>query len=230
MLPSLDDLAAALDEAGAMALAIGPEGQRQKRDRSWVTDADVQVGDLLRARCAALLPGAAILEEEGGGRLSDGLGWAIDPIDGTGNFRRGDDRWCVSVALLDGGRPVLAGVRQPSLGRAWLAGPGGPRFEPSGGVVAGVGLSGRLPANPLRLARAARSLSGSLRLGGSTAMDLADVATGRLARAVSMGSAIWDIAAGWLLVEAAGGQVTRWPVGRRWDVLARAPRADHTGP
>ena len=222
MLPSVADLADLLEEAGALALAIGPESPRRKRDGSWVTDADVRVGALLRSRCMALMPGSTAIEEEGGGALSASLCWAIDPIDGTGNFRRGDDRWCVSVALLDGGRPALAGIRQPGLERSWLAGPDGPTFGPSAGVVAGVGLSGRLPPNPVRLARAARSLSGALRLGGSTAMDLVDVACGRLARSVSLGSAIWDIAAGWLLVEASGGLVTRWPVRHRWDVLARA--------
>ena len=66
----------------------------------------------------------------------------------------------------------------------------------------------------------------SLRMGGSVALDLVDVALGRAQRAMALGARVWDYAAGQVLVEQTGGRITTWPVGRGVDLLAEGPRPD----
>lgn len=230
---SLDAVVAAVEAAGVLACSLGPRGARKKSDGSWVTEADLAVGAALRSSLSAVAPSAMHLGEESGGEVGAGLAWVVDPIDGTTNFTRGDDRWCVSVALVDGragGRPLLGVIHQPTLGRTWAAGveDGVPQDGPG---TTGTLVGGRLPrlhevsrwAWVLRSARGARSL----RIQGAAALDLVDVASGRASRAVLCGASLWDIAAGWRLVEAAGGRVSVRPVSgrvgaRRFDVVARS--------
>ena len=115
-------------------------------------------------------------------------------------------------------------VHQPSLQRTWAAGPQGPRFAPDGPGDIGVLIGGRVPLSGLRWLRLLRQTRGarSLRMGGSVALDLVDVALGRAQRAMALGASIWDYAAGVVLVEQAGGRVTMWPGGRGVDLLAEA--------
>ncbi len=220
-IPGREALAPILEAAGAEALRLGPRAPRRKPDGSWVTDADLAVAELLSAACRELLPEAAVLEEERGGRLGAGLCWAIDPIDGTSAFVRGEARWCVSVALLERGRPVLGGIVQPSTGWMWTADATGVTL-PKARAPARAVATGRLPMSPRRLLRVARWAVGRrLDLGGSAALALADVATGSRSAAMIFGGAIWDVGAGWALVEAAGGRVEAVSLsGHRFDLRA----------
>jgi histidinol-phosphatase len=134
---SPDDLALALrlaDVADGITFARFQAADlrvERKPDRTPVTDADTATEDALRAVLAEERPGDAVLGEEGG--LAAGHGapagatraWVIDPIDGTKNYSRGVPVWATLIALTEGGRPTVAAVSAPALGRRWWAGLGG---------------------------------------------------------------------------------------------------------
>lgn len=220
-LPSLDSLQVAIEEAGQLALDLGPRNPTRKPDGTWVTEADLAVSKLLKASLARVCPTAEYLDEEQGGHLGDGLGWVVDPIDGTTNFKRGDDRWCVSVALMRGGQPVVGMIHQPSLGRTWSASLDECRYEVDGPGDVGILIGGRLPKSIPRWWRMARATGHgrSVRMTGSAALDLVDVARGRAERLAGFGLSLWDYAAGWLLVERGGGRLQRWRTAKGWDLL-----------
>lgn len=222
-LPDLNSVVAVVEAAGGIAMELGPRRATRKADGSWVTEADLAVAEALSTSLGRLAPHARQLDEERGGQLGEGLTWVVDPIDGTTNFKRGDDRWCVSVALLQGTVPVLGVIHQPTLGRTWAADPSGPRFSPDGPGDVGVLIGGRVPLSAPRWMRMLRETRGarSLRISGSAAMDFVDVASGRAERVMALGVSLWDYAAGMVLVESVGGTVSRWASGRRWDVVAR---------
>ncbi|WP_439579246.1 inositol monophosphatase family protein, partial [Elioraea sp.] len=99
------DIAAALAaEAAALAARMRAEGRGTaslKGTQDFLTEADGATERFLRDRLGALFPGEAVLGEEMGGEVAgEGPLWVLDPIDGTSNFARGGDRWCVSVGLV----------------------------------------------------------------------------------------------------------------------------------
>jgi len=166
-------------------------------------------------------PGVAVLAEEGGGTRSANM-WAVDPLDGTTNFRRGFPSVAVSVGLLEGGRPVAGAVLAPFLDLEFTCARGSGAFmngrrlphlrpvAPAQAVVA--------TGFPLRdrrvLDRYERVVLGAirrfedLRRAGAAALDLAWVACGRVDAFWEFGLKPWDVAAGSLLVEEAGGHVS----------------------
>ena len=109
-------LEAIMDEAGRIAIGLWPgdghEVRRwEKEPGSPVCDADIEVDGYLRKQLGQLLPAAGWLSEEtvdDPERLDKGLIWLVDPIDGTRDFIRGRKGWCVSVALISDGRPLIA--------------------------------------------------------------------------------------------------------------------------
>jgi myo-inositol-1(or 4)-monophosphatase len=190
-----------------------------------------------------LAPGIPILAEERGGAPS-GTRWAVDPLDGTTNFTRAMPVVGVSVALLDGGEPVVGVVTAPWLDLefaverghgATLNGERIPRLgpgDPATAVVA-TGFPFRVKH---RMARYLPVLQGSLRRfedvrrAGSAALDLAWTAAATFDGFFELGLGTWDVAAGAALVMELGGRVTDWTGGRGWlesgDILA-APAAVH---
>ena len=174
-----------------------------------------------------LRPDDGVLGEEGGSRAgTSGITWVVDPIDGTVNYLYGLPAWAVSVAAVSGDADpatwtVLAGcVHAPATGETWTAARG-----------AGAHLDGRrlamTPAPPLercllgtgfgyvaqRRRAQARVLAELLprvrdvRRIGAAAIDLCQVATGRLDLYYERGLQPWDLAAASLVVEEAGGVV-----------------------
>jgi myo-inositol-1(or 4)-monophosphatase len=112
---ALQILAATLREAGAIALRTfqTPVKSWLKDHASPVCEADIAVDGFLRARLAG--PGCGWLSEEtaddGSRRLTRRL-WIVDPIDGTRSYLAGRPDWVISAALVDDGRPVLAGPKR----------------------------------------------------------------------------------------------------------------------
>lgn len=226
------ELDAALDEVDEWLLAAsGDLAPESKHDGTVVTAADRDVDDRLAARLTAAFPDHGILSEERSTTAPDtDWAWVIDPIDGTSNFTCRLPYWCVSVALTLAGSPVLAAVDAPVLGRRYLAERGGgatllSRTTSLGGrahgerrrdlhVRAAVDWRDRahrhvpvmLTTATARHARAA-GLALNPRVMGSTALDLAVVAEGVAAASIAMIPKVWDVAAGVLLVEEAGGHV-----------------------
>ena len=223
-------LAAALDEVDGWLLR--PDGDvavESKRDGTVVTALDHDVEERLADRLTVAFPGHGILSEERRTTSPDtDWAWVIDPIDGTSNFTCRLPYWCVSVALAHEGTPVLGVVDAPVLARRYTAVRGEGAWLVDRTVSCGRDEQRRRPQRlqvrapvdwrdrafrhlPVMLttatARHARSAGLALnpRVMGSTALDLAVVAEGVAVAAIAMTPKVWDIAAGVLLVEEAGG-------------------------
>jgi myo-inositol-1(or 4)-monophosphatase len=209
-----------------------------------VSQADTEAEAAVRAVLRAQRPGDGVLGEEAGEQPgSTGVRWVVDPVDGTTNYLYGRPDWAVSVAATDAAGRVLAGVVvEPATGRATWASAGGgtwadgrrvPDLVQSDLVRALVELNLGRPADqkPLsgRLLDALVPHVRDVRRGGSAAVALAQVATGRADAAWVPGLQPWDCAAGLLLVAEAGGTVgdlagpTPGAVPASGDVLAAPP-------
>jgi myo-inositol-1(or 4)-monophosphatase len=215
---AMDVAETALDglRAGLVA-ATGAGEVAAKFDGTPVTAADLEADERLSAALHQAFPAHGILSEERHTRApATAWTWVLDPIDGTSNFTCGLPYWCVSVALLLDGRSVLGLIDAPMLHRryravagqgAWL---GSRRLAVRPTVDWRDGRNGHVPVM-LTTATARRARAAGLRLNprvmGSTALDLAIVAEGVAAASIAIRPKVWDVAAGSLLVEEAGGHV-----------------------
>ncbi len=96
----------------------------EKEEGSPVCEVDLDVDRMLRARLGALIPAAGWLSEETAddpARLACDHVWVVDPIDGTRDYIRGRRGWCVSVALVERGQPVIAVLDAPARRERWIA-------------------------------------------------------------------------------------------------------------
>lgn len=214
-------LSEAMQQAGREALRLSAAGfeTHTKADHSPVTSADLAVNRILHDRLSTAFPDDGWLSEEttdNDERLSRPRVWIVDPIDGTRAFVRGLPEYCLSVALVEQGSPVVAAIFNPSTGEFFSAIRGrGFRiqrfFEPALPPFA----SDERPlalVNPweLRVGRF-EGLEPHVRCRpiGSIAYALALVAAGQADAAITLnGGNEWDIAAGVLLIEESGGQAT----------------------
>ncbi len=214
----LDRLAAAVKEAGAIALKFfgGPLKQWTKgAGDSPVTEADIASNDLLQKRLVE--PGDGWLSEESDNdpaRLQARRVWVVDPIDGTRAFIAGREDWSVSAALVVDGRPTVAALFAPVTGELFLsvAGRGATRNGATIQASSGAGLEGARVGGPKRMMeRAAIAGTGIVMMPRihSLALRLARVAHSELDAAVAGGNGHdWDLAAADLLVHEAGGLLT----------------------
>jgi len=166
-------------------------------------------------------PHHAILAEESGERGEDEHCWAIDPLDGTTNFVHGFPHFAVSIALKHRGRLEAAVIYDPVRQDLFLAARGRGavlndhrirvRNRPGlDGALLGTGFPFRAPQyRDAYLGMFANLMGrcGDIRRAGSAALDLAYVAAGRLDGFWEIGLREWDIAAGALLIQEAGGLV-----------------------
>jgi myo-inositol-1(or 4)-monophosphatase len=228
-------LEAVIREAGdlARATARGPFRRWTKGDdNSPVSEGDIAVNDLLRARLTELEPAAGWLSEETED-LPDGvlhLAWVVDPIDGTRAYISGRADWTISVALVEHGRPLLAALYAPASDEMFLAARGAGAALNGAPITANRGetLDSARLAGPKRYLDKFAGLNRGILAQPkvhSLALRLARVAHGELDAAfASPGSHDWDLAAADLVVHEAGGLFTDF-AGRplRYD----APRAVH---
>jgi myo-inositol-1(or 4)-monophosphatase len=204
-----------------------------------VTTVDRESEQAIRRLLLRAAPDVPVLGEEGGGERH-GLHWAVDPLDGTTNFMLGLPVVAVSVALVDSGVPLVGAVRAPLLDLTFSGARGlgawsdGIRLQvserPASRAIVATGFPFRdrsfvpvyLPAFVRILAR-----SEDLRRAGSAALDLAWVAAGVFDGFFELNLSEWDVAAGSLLVEEAGGVVTGWNGGSDYladgHILAGSP-------
>ena len=220
-------------EAGAVLRKFFSEGvaTEYKGDVDLVTVADRTSEKLIRERLAAAFPEHGIYGEEGTrDRLEGEFRWYVDPLDGTTNFTHGFPQFCVSLGLEqrtaglapdEDGTLVAAVIYDPLRDELFAA-------ERGRGAL----LNGK-PMRVSRTAELAEALTATgfpsrkrhqnpnihfyqeftlrshgVRRAGSAALDLAYVAAGRLDGFWEFNLNPWDTAAGILLVEEAGGQVT----------------------
>lgn len=214
-----DQLAAIVREAGALAVATGktPFKRWMKTGHSPVSDADIAVNDFLQQKLPALLPGAGWLSEETEDdfkRTAARRVWVVDPIDGTRAFLEQRPDWSISVALVEGERPMVAALYAPVTDELYLAAQGEGATLNGARLTAdtAAGLSGaRLAAPKSYLAKMSRLDPRILPQPKihSLALRLTRVADGGLDIAfASRHSHDWDLAAADLLVHEAGGALT----------------------
>ncbi len=223
-LPELESIAR---EAGALLMSYFDKNIaiEYKGDVDLVTAADRNSEKLIVERLHAAWPEHGIVGEEGT-RTDTGAAyrWFVDPLDGTTNFAHGYPVFCVSIALARKDDELQVGVLyDPTRDELFSAERG-----------AGATLNGK-PIRVSKISRLADSLlstgfpshkrhknpnihfyqqltlrSHGVRRGGSAALDLANVACGRCDGFWEFNLNPWDTAAGTLLVEEAGGLVTRF--------------------
>lgn len=209
----------AAEEAGALAMRYFRREPHAwaKLGGSPVTEADMAVDRFLRETLLAARPGYGWLSEETAddpARRSQRRTFIVDPIDGTRGFIAGDERWCVSLAVVQSGRPVVAALSAPALGRLYTAAvgegawAGGRRLKVTRTAsLARARLAGPkswFSAEPLKSLRDRRGPYLP-----SLAYRFALVAEGRLDAAFARPrSQDWDLAACDLLVHEAGGRLT----------------------
>ena len=122
-----DRLEEIVRQAGDLAMASWPGAGHtlemwEKSPNNPVCAADLAVDSFLRRELGALLPAAGWLSEEttdAPERLSGGLIWLVDPIDGTRDYIHGRTGWAVSVALVSAGRPLFGMLNAPARGEFW---------------------------------------------------------------------------------------------------------------
>lgn len=191
-----------------------------------VTDVDLEVEDMCRRVLAGRFPAHAVLaEEHAAGDASTGDAehcWVFDPVDGTTNYAHGIPVFCAALALEIQGRATVAAIYDPTRRELFTAERGQGAYL--NGTRMAVSRTARLIDAVLAtgfpydvhqhgeaiLARfgAFVTRARAVRRFGSAALDLAYVAAGRLDGFWEQRLRPWDIAAGSLLIEEAGGVVT----------------------
>lgn len=227
------DLRVALDLAGiadeiAVRLFGGRLHVQRKPDGSMVTDVDRDVETALREHLGRVRPGDAVLGEEFGGPASGERRWVLDPLDGTSRYVRGARDWGTIVALVREGDVAVGVMTQPARNRRWWAARGEGAWSSDGRrlqVSDSPTLSTALLCDDHRgnASRGGRRHPGarlvrhcaSCRAPGGMPNALV-VAEGRADLAVQIASP-WDLAAGKVIVEEAGGAFTDFQGRRRFD-------------
>jgi myo-inositol-1(or 4)-monophosphatase len=213
-----------------------------KSAKDVVTEVDHLSEALIIEAIRAAHPGDGIVAEESGEHIAAaghaptagvGRAWVIDPLDGTINYANGIPFFCVSIALIEAGRPAVGVIHDPIRGETFAGSDDGPATV-DGRVVAtsvksnlsdfvvSMALSGPGLVTRARAIRKAIRVSRSM---GSAALALAYVGNGRFDAFVQQGGlSSWDIAAAGLIAERAGATVTNL-AGGPWFDVSRKPRS-----
>lgn len=223
----LEVATAAARLAGAQALKdINSSKASIKNNNELVTQTDPLCQKIIIDYVKEHFPDHGFIGEEGdGGKLfkqpprgTEPFWWVIDPIDGTNNFVHRIPSFSVSIGVLYQGRPIVGVIFDPNTNSMFTAIQHGQAQYNStkitvsndpinefGSVAIDSNLQGSLPAGIAQIMLRTR-----FRNMGSTALHLAYVATGGLVGAIVVCPKLWDIAAGAIIVEQAGGVITGW--------------------
>ena len=202
----------------------------QKSAKDFVSDIDHQAEQVILDTIRKAYPDHGFLAEESGSQEGKDYQWIIDPLDGTTNFLHGFPQFCVSIALQHEGKIILGVVYDPSADELFSAMRGSGAFlnerrvrvttpNSLSNTLIGTGFPFKNPQymdSYLKMFRAVSSEAADLRRAGSAALDLAYVACGRLDGFWEIGLQPWDMAAGTLLVNEAGGLVSDFGGGHQY--------------
>ncbi|MFQ5649595.1 MAG: inositol monophosphatase family protein [bacterium] len=194
--------------------------EKQKFD--FVTQVDVLAEKAIMAFILEQHPEHNILAEESGGQKTNGFLWVVDPLDGTTNYIHGFPAFAVSVALLHQGQVQVGVILDPLRGELFAAEKGhGASLNDEliqvsqttdiSQCLLGTGFPFRAKHLTMPYFKAFTSMFqevSDLRRAGAAALDLAYLACGRIDGFWEVGLNLWDIAAGVLLIEEAGGTVS----------------------
>ena len=210
----------AITTAGAEALRLASQGFEThiKPDRSPVTSADLAVNAILHDCLLGLFPDDGWLSEESPdspARLEKARVWVIDPIDGTKAYISRDPEFCISVALVERGRPVVAAIFNPSTNELFSARRGGGLLFNDEPTLWQEHRTSRQPVVALspweqEIGRfTSLEAHAARRPMRSIAWALALAASGRIQAVATFESENeWDVAAGALLIEETGGTMS----------------------
>jgi myo-inositol-1(or 4)-monophosphatase len=239
-----------LRKVAEQAAAIGSEIVRRQFARhtargevkgvgDYVTAVDRESEEAIRSFLQREAPDIHVLAEESGGERGDRF-WAVDPLDGTTNFLLGFPVVAVSVALIEGGRALAGAVEGPLLGlsfsvaRGQGAWSGSERIRvsqrPPEQAVIAMAFPFRAKSLVPRYTAALEKVlarTEDIRRSGAASLDLAWVACGVFDGYLELHLSVWDVAAGALLVEEAGGVVTDWEGGSDYlsgNIVAGSPQ------
>lgn len=218
--------AAALEAGKAMRERAGGDlavNEAHQHDIKIQLDVDLQ--KMIEARVLGAFPNHAVLGEEGGeGSGGKGYEWVIDPIDGTVNLFYGIPHFCTSIACRLDGEEVCGVVYDPMRDECFTAAKGcgafcnGKPLKASARsrldeAILSVGFSKGPDAvgKALEVYQYYVTRVRKMRAMGSAALDMVYIAAGRFDAYIEQGIKIWDIAAGRLILEEAGGKVDLTP-------------------
>jgi myo-inositol-1(or 4)-monophosphatase len=182
---------------------------------------DRQSQDLITGILLGARPDDALYGEEGlaGNQASDRQ-WIVDPIDGTVNYYYSIPHFCVSIALRVAGEIVVGVIHDPMVGETWTVEKGGLPMLNGRPIQAskrsdfkesilfvGCGKDEESLKTGMERFHRASLRARKMRMMGSAALGMAYIACGRLDAYIESRISLWDIAAGQLLLELAGGKV-----------------------
>lgn len=207
---------------------LDPATISEKTKNDFVSDADRASEAAIKAELDRRFPQYGYLGEEMGAFGDQKRAWIVDPLDGTLNFVQGFPHWCVSIALWDPEGGVVGCVLDPLRGDCFVAQRGAGATWNGTRMTVGqhTGLDGAFLATGFafqlgdRFERYSKALGSvfyrakGIRRAGSAALDLAHTAAGIYDGFFELGLQKWDMAAGLLLVQEAGGLVSDWKGGQ----------------
>ena len=189
-----------------------------------VTNADRACQKIIIDRIKETYPDHGFLGEEGDGgtimkqtpRSSEDIWWVIDPIDGTNNFANGLLSFCVSIAVMHKGIPIIGVIFDPATDSMFAAAKDTDAQLNTSRITVNDAEIGRFASFGIdshytdNMEKAIHHMLKNTRFRclGTTAMHMAYVAKGAMIGAVTTVARIWDIAAGAIIVQNAGGIVT----------------------
>ncbi|MBV9431339.1 MAG: inositol monophosphatase [Hyphomicrobiales bacterium] len=196
-----------------------------KGHQDYLTEVDGEVEELVVSRLRALFPEDTFIGEEGERKESASV-WVIDPIDGTANFARGIAHFCISIAYLRGGKPLIGVIYDPMRDELFCAAEGdgaslnGEPIKVSGladirSSTVEIGWNNRsgMPAFLALVETVAVGCGAGMIRSASGALGMAYVAAGRIDAYVENHINAWDVLAGLVLVREAGGYVSDFLAG-----------------
>ena len=200
------------------------EIQTKSVDIDLVTEVDRACEGLAVAKIEEMFPEDSILAEEGGGtdRKNALWRWIIDPLDGTTNYAHGYPRFCISIGIEREKERTLAVIYDPIMDELYHAIRGGGAFRNNLKIsvsqeslmersLLATGFAydqKRSKRENVEYFAAFLQTARAMRRDGSAALDLCYVASGRLDGFWELKLSPWDVAAGYLLVEEAGGRIS----------------------
>ena len=223
-------LSAAKNAALAAGKLLRESFRQQRRVKALAAhDIKLEIDDQAQELISKLLlqefPAHALYGEEGIlGDQSCNHQWIVDPLDGTVNYFYGIPHFCTSIALRLNNQIVVGVIYDPIREEMWTGQKDevpklnrrpihvSKRAELAEAVISiGLAKTGETINKNFPLLQQMIHRVRKCRVLGSAALDLAYVACGRLDAYIETGISLWDIAAGWLLVESAGGTVDLRP-------------------
>lgn len=197
------------------------EESREKNRNDFVSLADLESEEKIKEILTSFDPDIGFLGEEGGGNIQKELYWVVDPLDGTKNFLHGFPFFAISIALLKRGNPILGIIYEPVRDDIFYAIKGRGAYLNTEKIYIAPPEERRLSliatgfpfkkkeklSSYLEVFKDVFLRFSGIRRAGSAALDLAYTAKNTFAGFFEFGLSVWDIAAGSLLVQEAGGIV-----------------------